>query len=450
MKIINKIFFSSILLLSLSISCTNDDADNPTFGDSDVPVIFVDWAENMAFDVGDVIRINPQISPSDGVTYKWIYNDEIVSTDKNLEYTVTEFGSFVLKFEVDRNGVKNSRITNVLVVKPFEPKIYNKKSIAYITVDGSVADVPWNDITHLIVSSAVIGADGLPDLTFGGRTTLDISTLISTAHNYGVFVLIEFSGAITYLNAIHAYGSLNFYNAAVAANRDAFANNLVQIVIDNNFDGINVYMDKADDGAYVDPLTLKDFYEKLGAALKSVKNTLNEVEYDYLLSMSVYGGWTNATLSDMVNIPYYDWINVLAFAAEDLTPTPHSSTWYFSDQINQWLNWYSVAPSRIVGAVPAFGLRYFGNIADYTWGNLWQYTEYIPYRTLCSAYPNAQDINQQIVDNGIFYDGFPAIEEKAQYVIDNNIGGMALWSVESDSKDETKSLMKKINVLLGN
>ncbi|MDR1348113.1 MAG: hypothetical protein LBJ63_06780 [Prevotellaceae bacterium] len=450
MKIINKIFLGSMLLLLFGMSCTNDDVDNPAFGDDDVPVIFVDWAENMAFSIGDVIRINPQVSPSDGIACKWIFNDEVVSTDKNLEYTVTEFGTFVLKFEVERNGITNSRMASVLVVKPFEPKTYSKKSIAYITVDGSVADVPWNDITHLVVSSAIIGADGLPDLTFGGRTTLDISTLISTAHNYGVFVMLEFSGAITYLNAMHAYGSLNFYSAAVAANRDAFVNNLVQIAIDNKFDGINIYMDKADDGAYLDPVTLKDFYEKLGIAVKSVKNSLNGIEYDYLLSMSVYGGWTNATLSGMVNIPAYDWINVMAFAAEDLTPGAHSATWYFTDQINQWLNLYGVAPSRIVGVAPAFGLRYFGNPGDYTWGNLWEYTEYIPYRTLCAAYPNAHEVNQQATDNGIFYDGFPAIEAKAQYVNDNNLGGMALWSAENDSRDETKSLMKKINVLLGN
>jgi hypothetical protein len=450
MKTTKILLYTIISLLAFS-ACTDDEAGNPSFGDTDVPMIYMDWAENLAFNVGGVIRMSPQISPSDGVTYKWIYNDEIVSTNKNLEYTVTEFGSFVLKLEVDRNGVKNSRVANVLVVKPFEPKTYNKKSIAYITVNGAVADVPWDDITHLIVSSAIIGADGEPDLTFGGSTTLDIPTLISTAHNYGVYVLLEFSGAITYLNAMHAYGSLNFYNAAVAANREAFANNLVQIVIDNKFDGINVYMDKSDDAtAYVDPVTLKDFYEKLGTALKAEKNILNEVEYDYLLSMSVYGGWTNAALLNMVNIPTYDWINVLAFAAEDLTPGAHSSPYYFSEQINQWLNWYSVAPSRIVGVVPSFGLRYFGNPADYTWGNLWQYTEYIPYRTLCTTYPNAPEVNQQATDNGIFYDGFPAIEAKAQYTTDNNLGGMALWSVESDSKDPAKSLMKKINTKLGN
>jgi GH18 family chitinase len=166
--------------------------------------------------------------------------------------------------------------------------------------------------------------------------------------------------------------------------------------------------------------------------------------------MSVYGGWTNASLSGMVNIPDYDWINVLAFAAEDLMPAPHASTSYFTGQIDQWRNWYSVAPSRIVGVAPAFGLCYSGNTGDYTWGNLWQYTKYIPYRTLCTTYSNAPEVNQQSADNGLFYDGFPAIEEKAQYVVDNNLGGMALWSVESDSKDPAKSLMKKINTELGN
>ncbi|MDR1406365.1 MAG: hypothetical protein LBI89_04090, partial [Prevotellaceae bacterium] len=217
MKTINKIFFSSLLLLFLGISCTGDDAGNPAFGDSDVPSIYIQWAENMSFNVGDVIRLSPQISPSDGVTCKWIFNDQVVSTSKDLEYTVTEFGSFALKLEIERNGIKNSRITSVLVVKPFVPKQYTRKSIAYITVDGSVADVPWDNITHLIVSSAIVGADGAPDMTFGGRTTLDIPTLIATAHNYGVFVLLEFSGSMTYLNAMHAYGSFTFYDAAVAS-----------------------------------------------------------------------------------------------------------------------------------------------------------------------------------------------------------------------------------------
>ncbi|MDR1742786.1 MAG: hypothetical protein LBR48_03070 [Dysgonamonadaceae bacterium] len=89
-------------------------------------------------------------------------------------------------------------------------------------------------------------------------------------------------------------------------------------------------------------------------------------------------------------------------------------------------------------------------VTDYTWGNLWEYTEYIPYRTICSTYPDAPNVNTQATDNGLYYDGFPAITEKAAFVKNNNLAGMALWSVDSDSRDETKSLMKKINTELGN
>jgi hypothetical protein len=443
------LLYPFIILLAFT-ACVEEQVSDPTFGPTDMPMIYGDWTENLAFNIGDTIRISVQISPSDGATYKWIYNGVTVSTEKNLEYEVDELGNFTLQFEVDRNGIKNSRIANVLVVKPFEPKTYNKKSVAFITVDGSVADVPWDNITHLIVSSAIVGADGTPDLTFGGRTSLDIPTLILTAHNYGVFVLLEFSGAITYLNAAHAYGNLDFYHAATGADNDALVSNMVQTITNRGFDGINVYMDKADDGVYADPVTLKTFYEKLGNAMKSIKNNLNGIEYDYLLSMSVYGGWTSATLSDMVNILTYDWINVLAFAAEDLMPTAHSAPWYFTDQIAQWINTYAVAPARIVGVAPAFGLRYFGNISDYTWGNLWEYTAYTSYRTICNTYTNAHEVNQQAADNGLFYDGLPAITEKAQYVINNNLAGMGLWSLESDSSDPAKSLMKQINTSLGN
>jgi hypothetical protein len=447
MKKINKIFFCSLLLLCFVSACTDDNGTNPTFGDKDVPVIFMNWNETMAFRVGDTIAFTPQISPSDGATYQWTLDGKVISTESKVSYPLSEFlVNAELKFVVTRNGVSNSRVTSVMVVKDYIPKPEGtKKVIAWLTKDGLNSDVPWESITHLIVSSAIVNADGTLDVSFADN--LNIPNLLTFAHNYGVQVMIEVSGVTTYLNAMHSYGSLTFYDAAVDA-QDVCVANIVKLATDYDFDGINVYMDKADDGAYANPTALRTFYEKLGTAFKSAKNAIDGVEYDYLLSLSVYGGWTNATLVNMVNIPTYDWINVLAFAAEDLVPGAHSADWYFSDQINQWLNWYGVAPARIVGAVPAFGLRYFGTPADYTWGNLWQYTEYIPYRTLCATYANAPDVNQQAVDNGIFYDGFPAIEAKAQYVNDNNLGGMALWSVESDSKDPAKSLMKKINALL--
>lgn len=167
-------YLNYFILITLSFfvvsACEDDSASNPVFGYSDVPAIFVQWEANMALSVDDTIKINPQVSPGDGVTYKWTFNGTVVSTEKTLSYKVTEPGEFTLNYEIERNGVKNSRTSTVLVVKPFEPKEYNKMSIAWLSINGSIADVPWNDITHLVLSSSVIQANGSPDLTFGGST----------------------------------------------------------------------------------------------------------------------------------------------------------------------------------------------------------------------------------------------------------------------------------------
>ena len=87
-------YINYLLLITLSFSvissCEDDSASNPVFGDSDVPSIFVQWEANMALSVDDTIKINPQVSPGDGVTYKWTFDGTVVSTEKDLAYKVTE------------------------------------------------------------------------------------------------------------------------------------------------------------------------------------------------------------------------------------------------------------------------------------------------------------------------------------------------------------------------
>lgn len=445
MNKINYILFAIFSLLMFP-SCSDDSASNPAFGDDDVPVIFVQWQESMALRVGDTIRINPQISPSDGVTYKWIYNGEVVSTEKDLSYKVNDFGEYILNYEIERNGVKNSRISNIIVTKPFVEKEYKKKSIAYLSKDGSIADIQWNSITHLILTSSVIQADGTPDFTLD-ETSINISTLVATAHNYGVYILLEYSGVLgSYLNGAPVYASYNFYNAAINADtRGSLITSMVNFALENGFDGINIYMDKASEsGIFTNPAELKAFYEELAAEVPD-ETAIGK----FHLTMSVVGGWTRASLQGVVNIPRYDWINVLAFGAEDLTPGPHASNWYFTSEAGYWSD-AGVSKGKIVIGVPAFGLRYFGTISDYTWGNLWEYTEYIGYRAICAQYADAPNKNKIDVDNGLFYDGLAEIRQKAEYVISNEYAGLALWTIENDSKESGKSLINQMNTSLGN
>lgn len=462
MKTIKYFLFALIPLMAF-YSCKNDDGNNPGFDDDEVPRIYVEWQQYTARKVGDVVSIKPSVSPSDGASYRWTLDGEVLSTEKDLEYKIEKEMIGVLKFEVVRKESSNSRTTNLLVPQKFKPKTYAKKSIAFLTGKGTIADVDWENITHIVISSAVVQADGSLDIS--GFKDVNLSTLITYAHHYGVFVMLEASGVLgSYVNAAPVYGSYTFYDNAVGGNYQTLAKNIIAEAKNQGVDGINIYMDKANtaNGEFGNAAALTTFYSYLGSELKANKNTIEGEDYDYLLSLSVVAGWTRGAIRDAAKLPVYDWVNVLAFAMEDLAPVPHASQWASENEINSWVTgWIGpIAPARLVLAVPAFGLRYKGVPKDYTWGNLGDYTEYIPYKNLYRDYPDASSKNEIVLkDNGgdnakevdkIFYDGIPAIKAKAAFAKTAGLAGMALWSIENDSQEEGASLIKEMNKGLGN
>ncbi|NDV78719.1 glycosyl hydrolase family 18 protein [Dysgonomonas sp. 511] len=462
MKTLKYILFV-ILPLFAFISCENDDGDNPGFADDEVPRIYMDWQQYLTRNVGDVITLSPMVSPSDGATYKWTLDGEVISTEKDFSYTITQKMVGLLKFEVTRKEASNSREGYILVPNDFAPKAYNKKSVAFLTGNGSIGDVDWDNITHLIVSSAVVEEDG--SLNMSNINGLNLSVLTTYAHHHGVSVLLEVSGILnSYLNAAPVYQSYTFYDNAVGSKYKSLADNIVEQVKAHNLDGINVYMDKANtaNGLFAESAKLRDFYLYLANEMKSGKNVLNEVEHDYIMTMSVVAGWTRGSLYTVAGLTEYDWINVLAFAIEDLDAVPHSSQWAAENEIAQWMTtWIGPIPAnRLVLGVPTFGVHFSGKPADYTWGNWGSFNTYVSYKAICSKYPDAPAKNGIIIkDNDgdkskevdkIYYDGPPAIRAKAAFALTKDLAGMALWSIENDSKDPAASLIKQMNTSLGN
>lgn len=468
MKTLKYLFLTIIPFLAF-YSCTSDDADNPDFTNDELPrIFFTSWQEYTSAKVGDVLTYAPNVSPSDGATYKWTLDGEVISTEKDLSYAITEEFAGVLQFEVTRYDQVNTRTTNILVPKKFSPKESKKKSIAFLTKDGRMSDVDWENITHLVLSSVVVKGDGT--LEIPDTEPWNMTNLLAYAHSYGVYVMLEVSGILnSYVNAVPTYGSFTFYDNAIGSNYQTLANAIINEAKNMGVDGINIYMDKATDAAFGDPDGLVRFYTYLGEQFKSEKNVIEEKEYDYILSMSVAGGWTRGALAPCVNIPTYDWVNVLAFTAEDLSPTAHSAQWFAEQEVNYWLLKKSeeseelvefVNKSRVVLAVPAFGIEYTGKPVDYGWDNLYLYTKYIPYKTICEAHPGAAGKSMiTLIDNGgdntkpvdvIYYDGLGSIKSKAEFVLSTDIAGMALWSIENDSKNEGESLVEQMNKSLNN
>ena len=464
------IFLLSGLPLLFFFGCRDDSADNPKFGEQDVPNIYVGWQTVMAYKLGDTIKIVPQVSPADGATYRWTLDGKEIATTKDLSYALNEFlVNVALKFEVTRNGVSNSRTATVLVTKNFEPKPNKKKLVGFLTKNGSLDDIDWGSITHLVISSAAVQLDGSVNLAF--LQTMNLPTLLAYAHHYGVYVILEFSGNINYLNSSCYYDSWNFYTPAVA-DPEGMASKIEKTMKDYGFDGVNIYMDKASvTGLYDNPAAVKVFYQTVADKIKSSKHTIDGKEYDYLLTMSVIGGWTREAFGGVANMPEYDFVNVLAFLDEDIVNVPRSmgTVAYANTEIADWLNWASLGPiedpTRLILVAPAPGIRYFGIPATYTWPTWDNFTEYISYRDILSRYSaqfpgiptrnpavlvlkeNNNDRNKEV--DKIYYNGLKDMERRVDLiVVPNNLGGVGLWSLESDTQDPASSLLKTLKATL--
>jgi len=457
MKTIKNILFAmAAVILSVSLWSCDDQSSQAFFADDELPKIFMEWSNVQVVEEGDTIAFTPIVSPSDNANFSWTINGVEIANTKELRHVVTETEDFVLRFEVERNGIRTHRTADFMIRRIFVPKPYNKKSVAFVNAATVLmTDIQWESITHLVwASSAIVAADGSIDFIGFDRADIDIENLIAVAHNHGVFVLLDVAGAHNYLTAGHFWGSWPFYDAILdAARRTAIINNILAVVEEYGFDGINIYFDRESvNGAFPEAAAITAFISEFADALPT-ENLTHEGQ-PFFMTMSAFIGWTNWGLLPAVGNPRIDWYHVYAFGAEDLPPNhgSHSSMWQFTSNTEFWINHAGIPAERMVPVAPAFGLQYDfrGTPHDQVnWGNLWQFTEYISFRNILAAHPNAYQSNSLPIADGLFFDGFPAIDEKAAAVIANGWGGMGLWKADFDVTDH-RSLLRRMNQELGN
>ena len=444
MRHLKYIFIIPVAVTLLFISCKEED-QNPVFADDAVVRIF-GWSNAYTTNIEDSLVINLDVSPKEGATFQWLVDDEVVATTLNFTYTFPSSKNFRIKFVVTRNGVVNSREGEVIVIKPFEAKTYNKKMVGFLTRDGSLENIDFTSLTHLVISSAVVGEkegqESLVDTTFTG---MDIPVIVKAAHNAGVYVLLDVTGNLVNINGGGLYADYGFFNVIADPDKRATAiATIMKFAQDNQFDGINIYLNNTSEG-YLDPVKVEAFFRAVPASLPEGPNG------EFFYTASVPGGWTTSVLSSIATIEEIDWVHLHPFRYEDLSPVHHSPFWAFADLSATWQN-FGLPKEKIVGGFPAVGLHYFlpDDGTQVGWGNLWMYTAYKGYKDILSLDPQAYTKNQLSQDDGIFYDGHPLIQQKAQFVLDNDLGGLMMWGLENDTHDPAASLIKAANTALGN
>jgi hypothetical protein len=450
MKKIKVRYISTLLSLILLLSC-EENVENPTFESDALPRIF-GWSASNAYttNLEDSIVLIPEVSPSDGATYKWYVDDVEVASTKRLEHKFTEARDHTIEFVVERNGVVNSRQAQVLVIKNFEPKSYNKKMIGFISRTGELSDINFNNLTHLVISSAIVGeVEGRASLVDTSFTEINIPLIVKAAHNAGVYVMIDVTGSIIDLTGSGMYADYGFYNVIKEADkRDAAIATIMKFAEDNGLDGINIYLNNTSEGPdALDQSIVEAFYRAIPPALPNGPGP----EGEFFFTASAPGGWTTGALKTIAQVEEIDWVHLHPFRYEDLAPTPHSPVWALGDLAATWES-FGMPKEKIIPGFPAFGLHYFfpddGTVVG--WGNLWMYTAYLSYQQILTLDSEAHTKSMLAIDDGIYYDGHAVVQQKAQRVIDVGYGGLMMWGVDSDTQDQTKSLLKVANTALGN
>lgn len=420
-------------------SCKDDSANNPEFRDDEVPYIYTDMQETASAIAGEVTEFKVLVSPADEKTsVKWFLDSEEIGTSASLVYTFPETGSFRLRIEVTRNGLLNYRNFALTVTAPVtppeepEPVELKKKIFCYLS-NGAITsrEIPWEKMTHLCVVGGVT-TDG----TIQAATTLQSNTdFIRQGQAKGVKVLMSMDLASVMKTMTDDF-------------RQSLGERALQVVEDCELDGINVLFegwtgssaggsDKAENATYASHL--KALYQQLKAGLG-----------DKLLTAGVKGdsegmwGSQNAYNGDFSMFEYVDYLNVAIYnftgAWASSAVDQHSSFEHFTAAATQWGITNGIDKSKIILGLPAYGIQ-FQSTTIPTGAVRKAYkvilTEYV------SDTPAGKD---EIEKDGkiVFYNGHPLVQQKSDYVVDNDFGGILLNDLSDDSEDDATSLLNVI------
>ena len=305
------------------------------------------------------------------------------------------------------------------------PTVASAKNVVATPMPEVIAYVPnWRDLAAFAdtIEYAKITQINLAfenPVDDGGSLSFDAkdAVLIAKAHAHHVPVLISIGGgsASEDKTLLARYADL-----LTDAQRAGFVAKIAEYIGRHGFDGLDVDLEgpsiNKDYGAFVHDLarTLKPRGKRLTAALSQG-----------------YGG-------DQVPASVFtdlDFVNIMAYDATGTwapdSPGQHSSLAFARSSVAYWLN-RGLPKSKALLGVPFYG---------YGFGEAFRKWDY-PYAEIVAAYPGAENADQ--VGNTIWYNGLATIQAKTQYVRDQSLAGVMIWSLDTDAKGE-RSLLSVID-----
>jgi chitinase len=211
-------------------------------------------------------------------------------------------------------------------------------------------------------------------------------------------------------------------NTLINNNRAGFISNIRKFITNNNFDGVDLDFEGGGLTANFSP-----FVVQLSDSLQSMGKKI---------SVAIASYQRNA-ISD----PAYgriDFLNVMSYDNNNRNnPEPHSSFNSFVTDFNNFKIKMGGNASKINMGIPTYAWEYENGVA----------TIQIGFNNVIQEVPYSYCLNavSPTATRKLFYDGHPAIRQKIPFVLQQGIGGIMIWHVLADTKDDATSIIKFIN-----
>jgi GH18 family chitinase len=302
--------------------------------------------------------------------------------------------------------------TSLSAAQPSRPKV-----VAYvpnwIDLDSFAETIDYSKLTHINIAFENPRNEA-GDMSFNRKD----EGLIAKAHAKGVKVLVSMGGGSTNKTMNDRWTQLS--SGTNAAN---FADKMAGYLAQHDFDGLDVDIEG--------PAINKDYGALVAALGKALKPK------GKLLTAAVSKGYGGKSIPNSV-FEHLDFVNIMAYDGagpwDPKSPGQHSSMEFAKDNVAYWLG-RGVARSKAVLGVPFYG---------YGFGAAFRHGGYT-YAAIVADYPGAENADK--AGNTIWYNGIPTIKAKANYVVDEGLGGVMIWSLNQDAKG-SRSLLSAIHETL--
>ena len=297
---------------------------------------------------------------------------------------------------------KTKKLLFLFILFSWQVQAQNK-IVAYLPnwLDYNVmaSNINYAKLTHLNI--AFENPDAAGNLSYNPVN----DKLIELAHAKKVKVLVSVGGgAISSDPSRYAV----YFNLISDAHRAAFVNKIAAYLTAHNLDGIDVDLEGP---------SINNDYGKFIADLSNVLKPQGKLVTAALAHTN--GG--DAVPSSV--FPYFDFINIMAYDETGpwapARPGQHASMEFARACLDNWIG-RGLPKEKAVLGVPFYG---YGFNADFNQG--------IGFAEIISRFPGTE--NQDQVGNTIYYNGIPTIKAKADYVAEEQYGGIMIWQVAQDA-----------------